>query len=179
MRPLACRYSSDAVQYRSGYRSVCDWRGGVGGALLEQLKRQQSWLKINISTYVSAVLLTRRLCLPMAWPKPGKLAGRTGASQRAVYLGRLIRLVKEYHLLNPVIVAAPPARQWRINMPTSCAKVSRCHAEQKGQHLVDGLLPSVAHAAEKSRRKFLYDTNVGAGYRLLRTCKICSMLVMN
>lgn len=36
-------------------------------------------------------------------------------------LGRLIRLVKEYHLLNPVIVDCTSPR-WRISTPTSCVK---------------------------------------------------------
>ena len=47
--------------------------GGVGGALLEQLKRTcLRRCQLEGSAY------------QCAWPKPGKLAGRTGASQRAV-----------------------------------------------------------------------------------------------
>lgn len=58
--------------------------GGVGGALLEQLKRQQSWLKNkHIDLRVCGVANSKAL-LTNAWPKSGKLAGRTGASQRAV-----------------------------------------------------------------------------------------------
>ena len=39
-------------------------------------------------------------------------------------LGRLIRTVKEYHLLNPVIVDCTSSGRSPISMPTSCAKVS-------------------------------------------------------
>lgn len=36
--------------------------GGVGGALLEQLKRQQSRLRVNISIYAFVVLPTPKRC---------------------------------------------------------------------------------------------------------------------
>ena len=88
--------------------------------------------------------------------------------------------MKEYHLLNPVIVDC-----------TSSQAVADQYADflREGFHVVTPNKKAntssmdyyhlLRHAAEKSRRKFLYDTNVGLDYRLLRTCKICSMLVMN
>ncbi|MCE1915016.1 bifunctional aspartate kinase/homoserine dehydrogenase I, partial [Enterobacter hormaechei] len=79
-------------------------------------------------------------------------------------LSRLIRLEKEYHLLNPVIVDCTSNQQI---------------ADQYASFLRDGFnvvtpnkkanTSSMAYyhqirkAAEKSKRKFLYDTNVGAG----------------
>ena len=79
-------------------------------------------------------------------------------------LGRLIRLVKEYHLLNPVIVDC-----------TSSQAVADQYADflNEGFHVVTpnkkantssmNYYHQLRHAAESSRRKFLYDTNVGAG----------------
>jgi aspartokinase/homoserine dehydrogenase 1 len=95
-------------------------------------------------------------------------------------LGRLIRLVKEYHLLNPVIVDC-----------TSHQAVADQYADflREGFHVVTpnkkantssmDYYHQLRHAAAKSRRKFLYDTNVGAGCRLSKTCKTCSMRVMS
>ncbi len=86
------------------------------------------------------------------------------AGKEPFNLGRLIRLVKEYHLLNPVIV--------------DCTS-SQAVADQYADFLADGfhvVTPNkkantssmnyyhqMRKAAAKSRRKFLYDTNVGAG----------------
>ncbi|RHX75178.1 bifunctional aspartate kinase/homoserine dehydrogenase I, partial [Lactobacillus helveticus] len=79
-------------------------------------------------------------------------------------LGRLIRLVKEYHLLNPVIVDC-----------TSNQAVADQYADflREGFHVVTpnkkantssmDYYHQLRLAASKSRRKFLYDTNVGAG----------------
>ncbi|XNM69748.1 hypothetical protein ACLK1Y_00020 [Escherichia coli] len=79
-------------------------------------------------------------------------------------LGRLIRLVKEYHLLNPVIVDC-----------TSSQAVADQYADflREGFHVVTpnkkantssmDYYHQLRHAAGLSRRNFLYDTNVGAG----------------
>ncbi|MDI6936796.1 bifunctional aspartate kinase/homoserine dehydrogenase I, partial [Serratia sp. Se-PFBMAAmG] len=77
---------------------------------------------------------------------------------------RLMRLVKEYHLLNPVIVDC-----------TSSQAVADQYADflAEGFHVVTpnkkantsswNYYQQMRAAAAKSRRKFLYDTNVGAG----------------
>ena len=120
--------------------------GGVGGALLEQLKRQQAWL-----TNVHGLDLEN-------WQ------AELAEAKEPFNLGRLIRLVKEYHLLNPVIVDC-----------TSNQSVADQYADflREGFHVVTpnkkantssmDYYHQLRHAAAKSRRKFLYDTNVGAG----------------
>ncbi|MBZ4363658.1 hypothetical protein LAM67_21340, partial [Mycobacterium tuberculosis] len=79
-------------------------------------------------------------------------------------LGRLIRLVKEYHLPNPVIVDC-----------TSSQAVADQYTDflREGFHVVTpnkkantsslDYYHQLRHAASSSRRKCLYDTNVGAG----------------
>ncbi|STT52389.1 bifunctional aspartokinase I/homoserine dehydrogenase I [Klebsiella pneumoniae] len=59
--------------------------GGVGGALLEQIKRQQGWLKNK--TYRSARLRCSQFsgaADQRAWPESGKLECGTGGGERAV-----------------------------------------------------------------------------------------------
>ncbi|WP_226020339.1 bifunctional aspartate kinase/homoserine dehydrogenase I [Serratia symbiotica] len=139
--------------------------GGVGGALIEQIYRQQPWLKQkHIDLRVcgianSCAMLTNVHGIPLQrWRD--ELAG----AQEPFNLGHLLRLVKEYHLLNPVIV--------------DCTS-SQAVADQYADFLADGFhvvtpnkkanTSSIAYyhrlraAAAGSRRKFLYDTNVGAG----------------
>ncbi|MFC3396737.1 bifunctional aspartate kinase/homoserine dehydrogenase I [Brenneria rubrifaciens] len=139
--------------------------GGVGGALLEQIQRQQPWLKQKhidlrvIGIANSKALLTNVNGIPMnGW------RDELAKAREPFNLGRLIRLVKEYHLLNPVIV--------------DCTS-NQAVAEQYADFLADGFhvvtpnkkantgsmsyYQQLRSAAAKSRRRFLYDTNVGAG----------------
>lgn len=139
--------------------------GGVGTALIEQLFRQQAWLKNkHIDLRVcgianSSALLTNVHGIPL-----DNWQAALQEAKEPFNLGRLNRLVKEYHLLNPVIV--------------DCTS-SQAVAEQYADFLADGFhvvtpnkkantsswqyYQQMRAAAAKSRRKFLYDTNVGAG----------------
>ncbi|WLS78337.1 bifunctional aspartate kinase/homoserine dehydrogenase I [Erwinia pyri] len=139
--------------------------GGVGAALIDQLHRQQSWLKNkHIDLRVcgianSKALLTNVHGIPLEnWKES------LAKANEPFNLGRLIRLVKEYHLLNPVIVDC-----------TSSQAVADQYADflAEGFHVVTpnkkantssyNYYQQMRAAAAKSRRKFLYDTNVGAG----------------
>jgi aspartokinase/homoserine dehydrogenase 1 len=139
--------------------------GGVGGALLEQIRRQHQWLKEkHIDLRVCGIANSRALLTRVNGISLETWQQELAEAQEPFNLGRLIRLVKEYHLLNPVIVDC-----------TSSTAV----AEQYADFLADGFhvvtpnkkanTSSMAYylkmraAAAGSRRKFLYDTNVGAG----------------
>jgi homoserine dehydrogenase len=49
--------------------------GGVGGALLEQLKRQQAWLKSKHIDLRVCGGEFKSVAYQRAWPESGKLAG--------------------------------------------------------------------------------------------------------
>ena len=93
------RQPPDAVQHRSGDQVFVIGVGGVGGALIEQVYRQQPWLKQNIST-CGCGIANSRVMLTNVRHRAGQLARRAGRRAEPFNLGRLIRLVKEYHLLN-------------------------------------------------------------------------------
>ncbi|MEE8730369.1 MAG: bifunctional aspartate kinase/homoserine dehydrogenase I [Rahnella inusitata] len=139
--------------------------GGVGGALIEQIRRQQAWLKTkHIDLRVCGIANSRALLTNVHGIALESWQDELAAAKEPLNLGRLIRLVKEYHLLNPVIVDC-----------TSSQEV----ADQYADFLTDGfhvVTPNkkantssmnyyyqLRKAADGSRRKFLYDTNVGAG----------------
>ncbi|TKI08701.1 bifunctional aspartate kinase/homoserine dehydrogenase I [Martelella alba] len=139
--------------------------GGVGGALLEQIRRQHQWLKAkHIDLRVCGIANSRALLTNVHGIALDSWQRELAEAREPFNLGRLIRLVKEYHLLNPVIVDC-----------TSSADI----AEQYADFLADGfhvVTPNkkantasmhyyqhMRAAAAGSRRKFLYDTNVGAG----------------
>ena len=139
--------------------------GGVGGALLEQIKRQQGWLKNkHIDLRVCGVANSQALLTSVHGLNLENWSAELAEAKEPFNLGRLIRLVKEYHLLNPVIVDC-----------TSSQAVADQYADflREGFHVVTpnkkantsslDYYHQLRHAASSSRRKFLYDTNVGAG----------------
>jgi aspartokinase/homoserine dehydrogenase 1 len=139
--------------------------GGVGGALLEQVKRQQEWLKKkHIDLRVCGIANSRALLTNVHGLNLENWQAEMNEAKEPFNLGRLIRLVKEYHLLNPVIVDC-----------TSNQAVADQYADflREGFHVVTpnkkantssmDYYHQLRLAASKSRRKFLYDTNVGAG----------------
>lgn len=139
--------------------------GGVGGALIEQIRRQQSWLKTkHIDLRVCGIANSRAMLTNVhgialeSWRSALEVAKDPFSHER------LKHLVKECHLLNPVIVDCTSSQEL---------------AEQYVDFLADGfhvVTPNkkantssmnyyhrLRKAADGSRRKFLYDTNVGAG----------------
>ncbi|MFZ4833569.1 bifunctional aspartate kinase/homoserine dehydrogenase I [Rouxiella sp. Mn2063] len=139
--------------------------GGVGGALIEQIRRQQAWLKArHIDLRVCGIANSRAMLTNVHGIALENWQDELAAAKEPFNLGRLIRLVKEYHLLNPAIVDC-----------TSSEEVASQYADflADGFHIVtpnkkaNTLSMNYYHqlrkAAAGSRRKFLYDTNVGAG----------------
>jgi len=139
--------------------------GGVGGALLDQLHRQQAWLKKkHIDLRVCGIANSHALLTHVHGIDLSNWQSALDEAKEPFNLGRLTRLVKEYHLLNPVIVDC-----------TSSQAVADQYADflSEGFHVVTpnkkantsswNYYQQMRAAAAKSRRKFLYDTNVGAG----------------
>ncbi|WP_286865993.1 MULTISPECIES: bifunctional aspartate kinase/homoserine dehydrogenase I [Pantoea] len=139
--------------------------GGVGGALLDQLHRQQAWLKKkHIDLRVCGIANSQALLTHVHGIDLSNWQSALAEAKESFNLGRLTRLVKEYHLLNPVIVDC-----------TSSQAVADQYADflSEGFHVVTpnkkantsswNYYQQMRAAAAKSRRKFLYDTNVGAG----------------
>ncbi|MDE9448128.1 ACT domain-containing protein, partial [Xenorhabdus bovienii] len=79
--------------------------GGVGGALIEQIRRQQAWLKQkHIDLRVCGIANSRALLTDMQGICLDNWQQALSEATEPFSLSRLIRLEKEYHLLNPVIV---------------------------------------------------------------------------
>ena len=139
--------------------------GGVGGALIEQLHRQQAWLKKkHIDLRVCGIANSRALLTNVHGIALDNWQEQLSAAEAPFDLERLTRLVKESHLLNPVIVDCTSSQHvadqyadfladgFHVVTPNKKANTSSYNYYQQ-----------LRAAAEKSRRKFLYDTNVGAG----------------
>lgn len=139
--------------------------GGVGAALIEQLHRQQAWLKNkHIDLRVCGIANSKALLTHVHGIVLDNWKEALQQAKEPFNLPRLNRLVKEYHLLNPVIVDCTSSQAladqyadfladgFHVVTPNKKANTSSYHYYQQ-----------IRAAAAKSRRKFLYDTNVGAG----------------
>ncbi|MBC8951576.1 bifunctional aspartate kinase/homoserine dehydrogenase I [Xenorhabdus sp. PB62.4] len=139
--------------------------GGVGNALIEQIRRQQTWLKQkHIELRVCGIANSRALLTDMQGICLDNWQQALSEATEPFSLSRLIRLEKEYHLLNPVIVDCTSnqaiAEQYASFLSDGFNVVT---PNKKANTLSMDYYRQIRQAAEKSKRKFLYDTNVGAG----------------
>ncbi|MCL9781111.1 bifunctional aspartate kinase/homoserine dehydrogenase I [Vibrio sp. S4M6] len=139
--------------------------GGVGGELVDQIQRQQNKLaERGIVIRVCGLANSKGLLLDSnGLPLEHWRDRMTGATE-GFSLARLIALVQRNHIINPVLVDC-----------TSSEAISNQYDEflSAGFHVVTpnkkantasmAYYHQLRNAASLSRRKFLYETTVGAG----------------
>lgn len=139
--------------------------GGVGGALLDQVRRQQPVLaQQGIGLRVVGLANSRKLALSRDGLDLTNWSGLLDEAQQGFSLAAVKKLVDDSHLINPVIVDC-----------TSDESIANQYADflAAGFHVVTpnkkANTSSIAYyrelrkTAQLTRRKFLYETNVGAG----------------
>ncbi|KLN97826.1 bifunctional aspartate kinase/homoserine dehydrogenase I [Moellerella wisconsensis] len=139
--------------------------GGVGSALIEQIHRQQQWLRQkHIDLRVCGIANSKAMLTDMQGIDLSHCASALAEASEPFSLSRLIRLEREYHFLNPVIVDCTSnqaiAEQY-VNFLKDGFNVVT--PNKKANTLSMDYYHQLRVAAEHSKRKFLYDTNVGAG----------------
>ncbi|MEI9533866.1 bifunctional aspartate kinase/homoserine dehydrogenase I [Moellerella wisconsensis] len=139
--------------------------GGVGSALIEQIHRQQQWLRQkHIDLRVCGIANSKAMLTDMQGIDLSHWASALAEASEPFSLSRLIRLEREYHFLNPVIVDCTSnqaiAEQY-VNFLKDGFNVVT--PNKKANTLSMDYYHQLRVAAEHSKRKFLYDTNVGAG----------------
>lgn len=139
--------------------------GGVGSALIEQIRRQQCWLKQkNIELRVCGIANSRALLTNVHGIVLENWKDELAAAQEPFDLRRLIHLVKAYHLLNPVIVDCTSNQAVAAQYVDFLA--DGFHVVTPNKKANTGSMDyyhQLRAAAVRAQRKFLYDTNVGAG----------------
>ncbi|OCG57581.1 bifunctional aspartate kinase/homoserine dehydrogenase I [Gilliamella sp. Nev3-1] len=139
--------------------------GGVGGALIDQISRQQKWLKNKqIDLRVCGLFNSKHNVLNRDGIDLTNWRDQIRQSEHSYTLDGIIEFAKNNRLLNPILVDC-----------TSSSEVSDKYADflANGFHVVTpnkkANTSSMAYylrlrqEAAKSKRKFQYDTNVGAG----------------
>lgn len=146
--------------------------GVVGGELVEQIKRQQTWLQQrNIKLNVYGIANSRKLLLDaegidLASDWQATLAG----SEDNFSLLNVTQFVQDNHLVNPVLVDC-----------TSSESVASQYVEflAAGFHIVTpnkkantgsmAYYNELRDTAQSTMRRFLYETTVGAGLPVIDT----------
>ncbi|WP_107850517.1 bifunctional aspartate kinase/homoserine dehydrogenase I [Oceanimonas marisflavi] len=139
--------------------------GGVGGALLEQIRRQQPVLEAqDIGIRVVGIANSRKMLLDKNGINLGDWRDRLEQAQESFSLERVTRLVEDSHLINPVLVDCTTseviadqyadflAAGFHVVTPNKKANTSSLDYYRE-----------LRRSARSTRRKFLYETNVGAG----------------
>ncbi|OCG39552.1 bifunctional aspartate kinase/homoserine dehydrogenase I [Gilliamella sp. Fer1-1] len=139
--------------------------GGVGSALIDQINRQQKWLKNKqIDLRVCGLFNSKHNVLNRDGIDLTNWRDQIRQSEHSYTLDGIIEFAKNNRLLNPILVDC-----------TSSSEVSDKYADflANGFHVVTpnkkANTSSMAYylrlrqEAAKSKRKFQYDTNVGAG----------------
>ena len=139
--------------------------GGVGGELVDQIARQQSWLKEKqIDLRVCGLANSKYCILNNDGLVLNDWRARVKQSEGSYSIDSIISFAKDNHLLNPVLVDC-----------TSSENVANKYVEllENGFHVVTpnkkantssmAYYQQLRQAATKGKRKFQYDTNVGAG----------------
>ena len=139
--------------------------GGVGGALLEQIRRQQPVLaQQGIGLRVVGLANSRQMALSRDGLDLDNWPAALEKSEQGFSLDAVSRLVEDSHLINPVIVDC-----------TSDEKIAAQYVDflAAGFHVVTpnkkantstlDFYRALRKTAQQTRRKFLYETNVGAG----------------
>lgn len=139
--------------------------GGVGAALLDQINRQQSWLKEKqINLRVCGIANSRGMITNTHGIDLSNWRETLASATEPFDLTHLIRLVKQNHLLNPVIVDCTSSQEiadqyidfltdgFHIVTPNKKANTSSMDYYRR-----------LRQVSISSGRNFRYETNVGAG----------------
>ncbi|MDV2858315.1 bifunctional aspartate kinase/homoserine dehydrogenase I [Oceanimonas sp. AH20CE76] len=139
--------------------------GGVGGALLEQIRRQQPVLEAqDIGIRVVGIANSRKMLLDRNGISLNDWRDQLEQAQDSFSLERVTRLVEDSHLINPVLVDCTTsdviADQYADFLSAGFHVVT---PNKKANTASLDYYRELRRSARSTRRKFLYETNVGAG----------------
>lgn len=145
--------------------------GTVGSALLEQMQRQQKKLsKQHIGLKVRALARSKTMLSDVNGINLENCHSELANRGKAYTFEDIVALRDEYGLLNPVLVDCTTdenlARQYVDYINAGFHVVT---ANKKANTLDQAYYEKLRHVAQRNFRKFLYETNVGAGLPVLDT----------
>ncbi|TLX47614.1 bifunctional aspartate kinase/homoserine dehydrogenase I [Pseudoalteromonas phenolica] len=143
--------------------------GLVGQELVKQLEKQQDWLaKRNVKLNLYGVANSRKLLLDANGIAFDAWQTQLEQQKSGFELAKVEQFVRENHLINPVLVDCSSSQQLADQYYDFLdAGFHVVAANKKANTGSFEYYQSLKSAAQKRQRKFLYETNVGAGLPVL------------
>ncbi|TMO56220.1 bifunctional aspartate kinase/homoserine dehydrogenase I [Pseudoalteromonas phenolica] len=143
--------------------------GLVGQELVKQLEKQQDWLaQRNVKLNLYGVANSRKLLLDANGIEFGAWQAQLEQQTSGFELAKVEQFVRENHLINPVLVDCSSSQQLADQYYDFLdAGFHVVAANKKANTGSFEYYQSLKSAAQKRQRKFLYETNVGAGLPVL------------
>jgi len=139
--------------------------GGVGGELVEQIRRQQAKLADKgIVIRVCGLANSKGLLLNNNGISLENWRDQVGVANEPLTLARMIQLVQRHHIINPVVIDCTSdqgiAEQYVDYLAAGFHVIT---PNKKANTASMAYYHQLRQAARSTRRKFMYDTTVGAG----------------
>ncbi|MGF1685550.1 bifunctional aspartate kinase/homoserine dehydrogenase I [Photobacterium japonica] len=139
--------------------------GGVGAELVEQIRRQQPKLAENgIVIRVCGLANSKGMLLDSKGLALDNWRDVMGEAKSPVSLASMLQLVKRNHIINPVIIDCTSdqgvAEQYADYLAAGFHVIT---PNKKANTASMAYYQQLRQAARSTRRKFMYDTTVGAG----------------
>lgn len=139
--------------------------GGVGGELVEQIHRQQAKLaQSGIVIRVCGMANSKGLLLDSNGLPLDNWRDLMGVAHEPLSLARMIQVVKRHHIINPVIIDCTSDQGIAEQYVDFLAAGFHVITPNKKANTASMMYyHQLRQAARSKRRKFMYDTTVGAG----------------
>ncbi|MGR5141388.1 bifunctional aspartate kinase/homoserine dehydrogenase I [Photobacterium sp. DNB23_23_1] len=139
--------------------------GGVGGELVDQIQRQQAKLAENgIVIRVCGLANSKGLLLDNNGLPLDNWRDSMGQASEPLSLARMIQLVRRHHVINPIVIDCTSdqgiAEQYVDFLSAGFHVIT---PNKKANTASMAYYQQLRQAARSMRRKFMYDTTVGAG----------------
>ncbi|KLV04391.1 aspartate kinase [Photobacterium aquae] len=139
--------------------------GGVGGELVDQIGRQQAKLaESGIAIRVCGLANSKGMLLDGRGVSLENWRDSMGQVSEPLSLARMIQLVKRNHIINPVVIDCTSdqgiAEQYVDFLAAGFHVIT---PNKKANTASMAYYQQLRQAARSTRRKFMYDTTVGAG----------------
>ncbi|WP_343183232.1 bifunctional aspartate kinase/homoserine dehydrogenase I [Buchnera aphidicola (Neophyllaphis podocarpi)] len=143
--------------------------GGVGKALLNQIKKQNKYLKqSNIKFKICGIANSKKIIIDLDGIDIKKWSQIFKQSNNIFDIKKLIEKIKKYDLYNPIIVDCTSSNKIAYKyLDLIKQKCNIVTSNKQANTLEMEYYKNIRIETKKSKCKFLYDTNVGAGLPII------------
>ncbi|MCW5196648.1 bifunctional aspartate kinase/homoserine dehydrogenase I [Buchnera aphidicola (Pemphigus obesinymphae)] len=139
--------------------------GGIGNTLLQQIYHQKNWLKEKkIDLKICGIANSKKLLINMQGIPLENWKKYFENTKNSFTVKKIINIIKEYPLINPVLIDCTADEHLSYQYTNFLSNGFHVVTSNKKANTTDlSYYKKIRNIAVKFKKKFLYDTNVGAG----------------